>query len=149
MKIGPQKTAALVYELTLANNGSSIEKIDENQPAMFKFGINQLLPKFEENLSGLETGNEFDFILKADDAYGPVDPYAIFDIPKETFIVDGKIDQEAMQVGNMIPMQDDEGNKHMGVIKKILEETVSMDFNHPLAGKDLRFKGKVIEVKDN
>lgn len=149
MKIGPNKTAALVYELTFANNGTLVEKIEEDKPALFAFGVEQLLPKFEENLFGLEKGSEFDFVLKSDDAYGPVDPYAIFDVPKDTFEIDGKLDEEALQVGNMIPMQDDEGNKHMGIITMILDDAVSMDFNHPMAGKDLRFKGKVIDVNEN
>ena len=126
----------------------SQKKIEDDKPVVFSFGINQLLPKFEEHLNGLEAGGQFDFIIKVDDAYGPVDPYAIFDIPKDTFEVDGKTDSGILKVGNMIPMQDDQGNKHMGRITGIMEDAVSMDFNHPMAGKDLRFKGKVIEVND-
>lgn len=149
MKIGPNKTAKVVYRLSLADSDKLVEEVKIEQPANFKFGINQLLPTFEAKLSGLEKDQEFDFIIKAEDAYGPIDSYAIFDIPKDTFEVDGKIDDKMLQVGNMIPMTDNDGNKHVGKIISVLDEVVTMDFNHQLAGKDLRFKGKVIEVSEN
>ena len=149
MEIIPHKTALLVYELTFADNGTQIEKVTEDKPASFHFGSNQLLPGFEKNLLGKKSGDHFDFVLSPEDAYGPVDPYAIFDIPTDTFEVDGKTDEKMLQIGNVIPMTDDQGNKHLGKVIKVLNEAVTLDFNHPLAGKDLRFAGKVVEVKDN
>jgi len=149
MEIGPNKTASLIYVLTLVEDDSVIENISEEKPAAFNFGVNQLLPKFEENLNGLKQDDTFEFIMKANDAYGPVDQYAIFDIPKDTFDVDGKIDAEMLQLGNRIPMTDDQGNKHLGKIIKVLEDAVTLDFNHPLAGKDLKFKGKILNVEQS
>ena len=149
MEIGPNKTASLTYVLTLVEDDSVIENISEEKPAVFKFGINQLLPKFEENLNGLKQDDTFEFIMKANDAYGPVDQYAIFDIPKDTFDIDGKIDGDMLQLGNRIPMTDDQGNKHLGKIIKVLEDAVTLDFNHPLAGKDLKFKGKILNVEQS
>jgi len=148
MEIAPNKTAKLIYTLTAVEDGKIIEKVKEEKPAAFQFGIGQLLPAFEKNLSGLKAKDEFSFILKAADAYGESDPYAIFDIPIDTFEVEGKTDDKMLQVGNTIPMTDNDGNKHMGRITKIMEQAVTMDFNHPLAGKDLRFSGKVLEVLD-
>lgn len=149
MKIGPQKTAKVAYTLTNAKNGNVIEKMSDEKPAYFLFGTHQLLPRFEENMAGLKAGDEFDFIISAEDAYGEVDPYAIFDIPLDVFEVDGKIDEQMMQAGNVIPMTDNEGNKHHGEIVKVMEDAVTMDFNHPLAGKSLRFSGIILEVSDN
>ena len=148
MKIAPNTTAKLIYTLTAMDDGKIIEKVNEEKPAAFQFGIGQLLPTFEKNLNGLKAKDEFSFILKAEDAYGPSDPYAIFDIPIDTFEIDGKKDEKMLQPGNTIPMTDKDGNKHMGRITKVMKEAVTMDFNHPLAGKDLRFAGKVIEVKE-
>ena len=108
-----------------------------------------MVPGFEKNLDGKKAGDQFDFILKAEDAYGTSDPYAIFDIPKDTFEVEGKVDEKMLQVGNIIPMADNEGNKHMGTITKVMEKAVLMDFNHPLAGKDLHFAGKILEVTES
>ena len=149
MIIGPNTSAEVSYTLILDEDGSEIENVKEDQPAVFKFGINKLLPKFEENLNGLKQEDTFEFIMKANDAYGLVDQYAIFDIPKDTFEVDGKIDAEMLQLGNRIPMTDDQGNKHLGKIIKVLEDAVTLDFNHPLAGKDLKFKGKILNVKQS
>lgn len=148
MEIGPNKTAKLIYTLTAVEDGKIIEKVNEEKPAAFQFGIGQLLPTFEENLSGFKANDKFNFILKAEDAYGPSDPYAIFDIPIDTFQVDGKTDDKMLQLGNTIPMTDEDGNKHMGRIIKVMEQAVTMDFNHPLAGKELRFSGKVLEVTE-
>ncbi|MCF6341670.1 MAG: FKBP-type peptidyl-prolyl cis-trans isomerase [Bacteroidales bacterium] len=146
MKIAPNTTARLIYTLTAVADGKIIEKVNEEKPAAFQFGIGQLLPAFEKNLDGLKAEDEFSFILKAEDAYGEADPYAVFDIPIDTFEVDGKTDEKMLQVGNTIPMTDNDGNKHMGRITKVMEQAVTMDFNHPLAGKDLQFSGKVLEV---
>lgn len=146
MKITARNKAVVQYELLNANTGHLIESTPDDQPANFSFGNNQLIPEFEKNLMGLSKGDTFDFIIKSESAYGPIDGYAIFDIPLDTFEVDGKIDEKMIQLGNMIPMTDDKGNKHLGKIIKILDNSITMDFNHPLAGTDLQFIGKILEI---
>lgn len=147
MKIEDGKTAIVQYKLFNADNGVEIESTTDEHPARFTFGNHQLIPDFEKNLMGLSAGDEFDFVIDANNGYGPVDTYAIFDIPLDTFEVDGKIDEKMIQVGNIIPMTDNEGNKHPGMITKVLDKAVTMNFNHPLAGQDLHFIGKIVEVK--
>ncbi|PLW94577.1 MAG: peptidylprolyl isomerase [Marinilabiliales bacterium] len=149
MKIEAGKTAIVKYTLLNAVSGDKIESTSNEHPAKFTFGTHQLIPDFEKNLMGLSAGDEFDFIIDAKNAYGPVDNYAIFDIPLETFEVDGKIDEKMIQVGNIIPMTDNEGNKHLGKITKVLANAVTLNFNHPLAGQNLRFIGKIIEITSN
>jgi len=149
MQIGKGKLAKIIYKLYDAQDGSLLEQIPEDKALVFRFGINHLFPEFEKNLWGLKAGDTFDFIIKAEDAFGPIDTYAIFDIPKETFEVDGKIPEDFFQPGKKISMHDNNGNRHIGKMIKILNDAVTMDFNHPLAGKDLRYSGKVVEVIDN
>ncbi|NQU35357.1 MAG: FKBP-type peptidyl-prolyl cis-trans isomerase [Bacteroidetes bacterium] len=146
MKIGTNSIAGISYTLTSNISGEVLEKTPDNNLMKFKFGVGELLPKFEQNLLELAGGESFDFIIPAGDAYGSIDPYAVFDIPKDTFEVDGKIDNDMLQIGNQIPLTDNEGNKHIGLITKLMDNAVTMNFNHPLAGVDLRFVGKVIEV---
>lgn len=146
MEISWNSTVAISYILTDKFDGQVLEKTPEDNIMKFKFGIGELLPKFEENLLGLSAKEEFDFVIEAKDAYGPVDSYAVFDIPKDTFEVDGKVDEKMLQVGNKVPMTDNEGNKHVGTITHVLEDAVTMNFNHPLAGMDIRFVGKILEV---
>jgi FKBP-type peptidyl-prolyl cis-trans isomerase SlyD len=148
MKIASGKKALVCYTLK-TSDGKLIEEIPEDKAVEFIFGINQLIPEFEAKLIGLEKNDNFDFTLTAENAYGPTDPYAIFDIPLDTFEQNGKIDEKMIQIGNVLPMTDNEGNKHMGKIVKILTESVTLDFNHPLSGEDLNFVGKIISVEEN
>ena len=147
MKIQEGTSATVQYRLQDADTGEVIDQSAEKQPLTLIFGKGLLFPEFEENLQGLSVGDPFDFVIKAADAYGDIDPYAVFDIPLDTFEVDGKIDEQMIQIGNRITMTDDMGGKHLGKILKISEDAVLMDFNHPLAGKNIRFTGKVIEIK--
>jgi len=142
-------TKAKIYYTLKTTSGKLIEELTEENAVEFVFGIKQLIPEFETKLNGLEANENFDITISADNAYGPIDPYAIFDIPMETFEVDGKIDEKMIEIGNVLPMTDNEGNKHMGKIIKILSEAITLDFNHPLAGEDLNFVGKIISVELN
>lgn len=148
MKIQSGNKALLAYSLK-TTKGELIEEIPEDKPVEFIFGDRKLIPEFEENLLGLKENESFNFTIPSENAYGPIDPYAIFDIPLDTFEVEGKIDDEMIKIGNILPMTDDKGNKHMGKIIKILAEVITLDFNHPLAGEDLNFVGKVISIKSN
>ncbi len=147
MKIEKGKSAVLIYDLYTVEDNKLIERVTEDKPVTFNFGNGQLIDGFEENLMGLGRGDSFDFVIEAENAYGNRDPYAVFDIPKDTFAVNGKIEPGLLEVGKTFPMQDNQGNRHIGKITAILENAVTMDFNHPLAGKSLRFKGKIIDVK--
>ena len=147
MKIQEGTSATVQFRLLDADTEEIIDLSAEKQPVTFIFGKGLLFPEFEKNLTGLSVGDQFDFVIKAADAYGDIDPYAIFDVPLDTFEIDGKIDQDMVHVGNIITMTDNEGGKHPGKIIKITGDAVLMDFNHPLAGKNIRYTGKVIEIK--
>lgn len=138
------KEVSVAYTLTSVQSGKKLEDIPEEAPANFVLGKNQLLPDFEKKLLTLHPGDSFDFTILAENAYGPSDPYAIFDVPLDTFEEKGKIDEKMVKIGNVIPMTDNKGNKHFGEIISISKDAVTLDFNHPLAGQDLRFTGKLI-----
>jgi len=137
----------ILFNSTNNATGEILEKTPSDKKMRFQLGVGELLPDFEKNIIGLTNGDKFDFVVKSENAFGPVDPYAIFDIPKDTFEIDGKIDDKMLQVGNQIPLNDKEGNKHLGLVKLIMDDAITMDFNHPLAGIDLRFAGEIIEVE--
>lgn len=146
--ISENKVVRLTYELRENGNTEIIEKTDAEQPFTFLYGVGGLLPEFEENLSGLKKGDSFDFAILTDNAYGPIDPNAVAEIPKEAFMVDGKLQEDMLQVGSVLPMRDNEGNFLQGTIVDLKDDAVIMDFNHPLAGKDLHFKGVIVEVRE-
>jgi FKBP-type peptidyl-prolyl cis-trans isomerase SlyD len=147
--IEKDKVVSLTYELRLNNqNGEVIESLNESSPLTFLFRSGRLLPKFEDYLEGLTTGQKFDFNLPCEDAYGDLNEDAIVDVPVQAFEINGKIDENLLKPGNAIPMQDSSGNRLNGIVKEINDETVTMDFNHPLAGQHLYFSGKITEVRD-
>lgn len=148
MIIAKDKVVSLSYELRNTKEGEIVEKTHEQQPLTFLFGHNNMLPKFEENLSGKKVGDKFDFMLAAKDAYGEKNNEVIIDVPKNVFSPDGKINEEEVFVGRQLTMQDNSGRKFNGTVIEIKENAVVMDFNHPMAGKDLFFTGQVIEIKD-
>lgn len=149
MTVAPKKVVSLSYELRLDHqDGEVIEKLTAESPLTFLFGSGGLLPKFEENLDGMNVGDEFDFKLESHEAYGDKKSDAIVDVPKSAFVIDGKIDENMLAIGTKIPMQDASGNKLTGVVQKVTDQSVTMDFNHPLAGNSLFFKGKITEIRE-
>ena len=142
------KVVSIVYELRSGSKeGEVVESLNEENPLTFLFGTGGLLPKFEENLSGLTSGDSFEFELGLEDAYGPVVENAIVHVPQSVFEVDGKIDDSLLQIGSMVPMMDSEGRRLNGKVIAIEGDAVKMDFNHPMAGNDLYFKGQVTDVR--
>lgn len=148
MNIDKYTVATLAYTLTTDNNRKIIEIIRSNHPKAFLFGAGILLPGFEAHLQGLKAGDSFDFTLEAEEAYGNKDPFAVLDIPKDTFSVNGVLDESLFIIGNEIPMADNYGNKHMGVVLEVNTDEIVMDFNHPLAGKTIHFKGEIQQVRE-
>jgi len=149
MQISKNKVVSLSYILKQNDvEGELIEQTKDNDPLVFLYGVGQMLPKFEENLANLQVGDTFSFGIKSVDAYGEFDQDAIIDLDKSIFMIDGKIDNDLLKIGNVIPMRDDQGHMLQGVVESVSNDTVRMDFNHPMAGKNLHFTGKIIEVRD-
>jgi FKBP-type peptidyl-prolyl cis-trans isomerase SlyD len=149
MVIDTKKVVALKYELRVnAENGEVVEKVENERPLQFIYGIGSMLPKFESNINGLKQGDNFNFKLSAEDAYGTINNDMVVNVPKDIFKVDGKIDENLLVLGKTIPMRDQQGNHLNGKIIEILDTEVKMDFNHPLAGDDLFFTGEVLEIRD-
>jgi len=149
MQITKNKVVSLSYVLKRDNaNGEIIEETKAGDPLMFLYGNGQMLPKFEDNLSELKTGDAFEFTLSSADAYGEMDQDAIIDLEKSIFMIDGKTDDELLTIGNVIPMRDDQGHMLQGTVVSVSDDSVRMDFNHPMAGNTLHFTGKVIEVRE-
>lgn len=149
MKIGKNKVVTMTYTLRASDKeGDVIQKVDESRPFVQLFGAGTLLPAFEKNLDGLEKGDSFGFQLMADDAYGAPNDDAIIELEKNIFEIDGKIDTELVAEGKMLTMQDQHGNPIDGKVLAIKESSVIMDFNHPLAGEDLYFSGKILDVRE-
>ena len=146
MKVENSKMVSVHYTLTV--DGAVADKSAEGKPLQFICGTGMLLPKFEGAIMGKEPGEKVSFTLEPKDGYGELDPQAIVELPKTIFMVDGKVAEEILFVGNIIPMASQEGYRMNGVVKAVGEESVTMDFNHPMAGNTLNFDVEVVEVRD-
>jgi FKBP-type peptidyl-prolyl cis-trans isomerase SlyD len=148
MNISPNSVVALTYELHTTNEEGQqvfVEKADEENPLVFLYGVGMMLPKFEEHLTGLKTGDEYGFELSATDGYGDIDPGAFADLPKTMFTEAGG---ELPNVGDVIPLQDNNGNQFRAGVTAVHDETISVDLNHPMAGKNLVFSGVILNVRE-
>jgi len=149
MKIANNTVVSMTYTLTENDaNGNMIQEVEKDKPFVFLFGSGFLLPKFEENILGLETGAEYSFPLASEAAYGAIRDDALMELDKSIFEIEGKIDENILFVGNDIPMQNNEGQTLMGKVLEISDDKVKMDFNHPLAGINLFFKGEIVDVRE-
>jgi len=149
MTVGENKVVSMTYTLREESaTGQMIQKVSEDRPFVYLFGIGGLLPSFKANLEGLNAGDDFSFVLQKDDAYGLPSDENIIRLDKSVFAIDGVFDEEAIKVGEIIPMEDEQGYPLSGRILEVDDNTVLVDFNHPLAGLDLYFEGKILEVRD-
>ncbi len=149
MKVGNNKVVTLTYVLRFDDeNGEIIQEVNESKPFVHLFGAGTLLPAFEENLANLSPGETFTFHLSADEAYGETSDKAIIELDKGIFEIDGQIDEDIVAVGKMVAMQDENGRPLDGKVLAIKDTSVIMDFNHPLAGKNLYFTGQIKDVRE-
>lgn len=145
MKIESQHVVSLTYDLYVNQEDGTealVESATQEQPLTFLYGAGQMLPKFEEHLSTLSTGDNFDFKLTAEDAYGEYNDEAVANLPKEMF--EGT---DMPEVGAILPLQDNQGNRFQGQVVSVVEDSVIVDLNHPMAGQELHFKGQIINVR--
>ncbi len=129
-------------------NGSLVEENYGSDPLTFLYGAGQMLPEFERNLEGLTVDDERSFGIHAKDAYGEHDPGAMVLVPKESFMVKGKLAEEYLIPGKLVPMSDNNGNQMQGKVVRVQPDGVLLDFNHPMAGQNLYFTVKIQTIRE-
>ena len=143
------KYIAVAYQLyaDIDGNRELIEETADGQPFIFISGMGITLPAFEDNLATLDKDAEFDFIIPQAEAYGEYVDERVVDLDKSIFMPDGKLDTKVIYVDATIPLVNEDGNRFMGRILEIGDSKVKVDLNHPLAGLDLHFVGRVVESR--
>ena len=151
MTIKPNVVVSVIYQLKASSKEHpihDIEQVDESSPLVFIFGSGMMIPGFEKQLDGLKSGDTFKFDISPAEGYGFPDTEVVVPLPIEIFKHEGVIDFGILKVGNTLPMTDQEGNMLRGKVLAFNDETVTMDFNHPLAGMDLHFNGAILSVRE-
>lgn len=144
--VGPGKFVAYAYKVYDTDNNLLFEAPDD-APDTLIYGVSDdVVPGLVAAMKDLKAGDKFEVTLPPEAAFGPVYDENIVDLDKELFMRDGKLAEE-VSVGAVLPMMTDTGLRING---KVLEvgDKVKMDFNHPFAGKTVRYDGRIIDVRD-
>ena len=137
--VADNMTVELEYTLTV--DGTVVDSSKGHGPLKYEQGKGQIIPGLEKQMNGLHVGDSKEVVIKPEDAYGSVDPNAFVEISREKLPPN-----PPPQVGMMLHGKDLGGRSMMAKITEVKEKTVRLDTNHPLAGKTLNFKIKVISV---
>lgn len=147
----PNKYVTVAYELYTDNDKGIhelVEKAPIEHPFQFISGLGIALDSFESKILALAEGETFDFVLKVDEAYGPYEQDHVIELPKETFAINGRFDKDMVYPGAVLPLVNADGMRFQGLVLELKDNTVIIELNHPLAGKDLHFKGQVVTMRD-
>lgn len=145
-KVDAGKFVAFSYKLYDDNTGELIFETGK-QPDVMVFGVShEIVPGLAETLKGLGEGDKFEVTLPPVVAFGERNPEYLLELDPSIFMRDGKMAEE-VKVGAHLPMMTAEGFRVEGIVTEIGDK-IKMDFNHPFAGKTVRYEGKVEEVRD-
>jgi len=150
MKVEKNNVVALIYNLSIPDNEGEIEVVEvvtEEDPMYFIHGISGLPEGFETKIEGLSTGDTFDFTVAPEEGYGEFDPEAIVELPKAVFQMDDVDQDELLEIGNIVPMTNEDGERMHGQVVEVKDDVVVMNFNHPLAGKEMHFEGSILSIR--
>ncbi len=149
MKVDINTVVTLNYTLSDNDTKEHIEATSNDRPMQFLYGVERLLPTFEEEIHGLSAGENTVFSIKSADAYGERAAEKVVMLPINIFHDEnGAIDTNIIKVGALLPMSNSDGHHLTGMILSIDDNEVQMDFNHPLAGQDLLFDVTILNVRE-
>ena len=131
---------SLQYTLT-GEDGKAIESNKGKEPLKYTQGQHQIVPGLEREIAGMKVGGEKHVKVKPEDGYGPVNPNAFQEIPKD------KVPPEGLKVGAVLAARGPQGQVIPVRIHQIKDKTVVIDLNHPMAGKTLVFDVKVLDIQ--
>ncbi|MDT7044287.1 peptidylprolyl isomerase [Candidatus Nitronereus thalassa] len=141
LTISHGKEVSLEYTLRLEDK----KIVDTNvaaEPLVFTQGSMQIIPGLEKRLEGMAVGQEKQVVVTPEEGYGPVNPQAIIEVPKE------QLPGDSLKVGQVLEGQDPTGKPMYAKVTEIRDKTAILDLNHPLAGQTLYFDVKVLNIKE-
>ena len=134
-------TVSMHYTGTLAD-GSEFDSSKEREPLSFELGAGQIIPGLERAVDGMEAGESKTVTVPAEEAYGEHQPQAIQQVPRDAIP-----DHIPLDLGTQLQVQTQDGQTLPVTVTDVSEAEVTLDANHPLAGKDLTFAVEVVSVE--
>ncbi len=138
--IADDVVVSLDYTLTV--EGKLVDASEENEPIEFIQGYQNIIPGLEKELYGMAVGDSKEITVASKDAYGELDPKALVEVPRSEFPSDIEL-----ELGLELALQQPDGDVLPAIVVAINPDTVKLDFNHPLAGKELNFRVTVVDLR--
>ncbi|MBW6471672.1 MAG: peptidylprolyl isomerase [Anaerolineaceae bacterium] len=136
------------YSLSIDGEVVDSSEGEDNDPIIFLQGTGQIIPGLEKSIYGLKVGDKKSVTVDPKDGYGEVDPESIVEVPKDEFPEDFPLEL-GVEITVNADDEDEEGEEEMeATIVAVNESTVTLDFNHPLAGKTLNFDVHIIDIRE-
>jgi FKBP-type peptidyl-prolyl cis-trans isomerase SlpA len=132
-------TTVTLHFALLLEDGAVVDSNFEGKPATFSIGDGNLLPGFEETLLGLKKDDQREFVVPPEKAFGQHNEQNLQRVSMDNF------DELELEPGAMFSFQNGDGELP-GVVVEIVDGEVMVDFNHPLAGKNIIFQVKIMDV---
>jgi FKBP-type peptidyl-prolyl cis-trans isomerase SlyD len=126
---------------TLKVDDQVVDSSDEGDDLQFIQGSGEILPALEEHLYGMQVGDSKELTLQPMDGYGEVDPEAFVEFPREEFA------ELPLEAGVELELKDEDDEVHFARVESVSKENVTLNFNHPLAGKALDFTVRVVGLR--
>lgn len=133
-------TVKIHYTGTL-DDGTVFDTSNGRDPLEFTLGEGQVIPGFEEAVLGMEVKEEKTFTIDCKQAYGPYNQEMVINVQRNQFPPD-----ITPEVGQQLQLKQPQGQVVLVTVTNLTEDTVTMDANHPLAGKDLTFNVQLVEI---
>ena len=130
-------------EYTLTVDGEMLDSSQDAGPLQFLAGYDNIVPGLEREMIGMKIGESKDVVVSPADGYGEFDDDAFMEVPRSEFPDDMEI-----ELGMELGVSDEEDNHQMAFVESFDDETVRLDFNHPLAGAELHFTVKVVDLRE-
>ena len=148
IKVGPGMFVTYSYKLYNEKNGNLLFEATSEAPDEMVYGVShEVVPGLIAAIKDLKAGDKFEVTLPPEAAFGPRYDDNVVKLEREIFMRDGEWAEE-VKVGAMLPMMTAEGFRIEGKVKDIDDKHVTMDFNHPFAGKTVRYEGRVESVRE-
>ena len=134
--------AKVKFEYSLVVDGKEVENSKDAGALEYTQGDGNMIPGLTKQMEGLKAGDEKTIVVSPEEGYGQPDPQAVQEVPKSAIGPDINLEP-----GLLLQMNDPQGNTYPAIVKEIKDDKVVLDFNHPLAGKELTFQVKVVDVQ--
>jgi FKBP-type peptidyl-prolyl cis-trans isomerase SlyD len=138
-----QKDVVVVMEYSLQVDGEEIDSSKGQDPLQFLVGHGNIISGLEREMMGMKVGESKDVVIQPADGYGEYDDEAYMDVPRAEFPQDMPVEE-----GLELSVRDDQGQSRYARIDGIDGDTVTLNFNHPLAGDELHFNVKIVELRE-